>query len=94
VRFTEPDTETAGERNSARDRAKCGCGVVYGGLLELVLGSALRVDRTSTKVGHQKICLRLLGTNTNEPYDLLQNLGSALWVGRPSAVGHRTIRNE
>jgi hypothetical protein len=39
VRFTEPDTETAGERNSARDRAKCGCGVVYGGLLELVLVS-------------------------------------------------------
>jgi hypothetical protein len=36
VRFAERDAETAGERNSACDRAKCGCGVVYGGLLELV----------------------------------------------------------
>ena len=38
VRFTEPDTESAGARNSASDRAKCGCGVGYGVLLELVLG--------------------------------------------------------
>ena len=36
VRFTEPDTESAGARNSASDRAKWGCGVGYGVLLELV----------------------------------------------------------
>jgi hypothetical protein len=38
VRFTEPDTESAGARNSASDRAKWGCGVGYGVLLELVSG--------------------------------------------------------
>jgi hypothetical protein len=37
VHFTERDAEPAGARNSASDRAKCGCGVGYGVLLELVL---------------------------------------------------------
>jgi hypothetical protein len=38
VHFAERDAEPAGARNSASDRAKCGCGVGYGVLLELVLG--------------------------------------------------------
>ena len=37
VHFAERDAEPAGARNSASDRAKCGCGVGYGVLLELVL---------------------------------------------------------
>jgi hypothetical protein len=36
VYFAETDAEPAGERNSASDRAKCGCGVGWGVLLELV----------------------------------------------------------
>jgi hypothetical protein len=39
VYFAERDAEPAGERNSASDRAKCGCGVGWGALLELVSGS-------------------------------------------------------
>jgi hypothetical protein len=38
VHFAERDAESAGARNSASDRAKWGCGVGYGVLLELVLG--------------------------------------------------------
>jgi hypothetical protein len=41
VHFAERDAEPAGARNSASDRAKCGCGVGYGVLLELVLGHLL-----------------------------------------------------
>jgi hypothetical protein len=37
VYFAERDAEPAGARNSASDRAKCGCGVGWGVLLELVL---------------------------------------------------------
>jgi len=36
VHFAERDAESAGARNSASDRAKWGCGVGYGVLLELV----------------------------------------------------------
>jgi hypothetical protein len=35
VYFAERDAKPAGERNSASDRAKCGCGVGWGALLEL-----------------------------------------------------------
>jgi hypothetical protein len=40
VHFAERDAESAGARNSASDRAKWGCGVGYGVLLELVLGAS------------------------------------------------------